>query len=228
MTQPSILLENMSFTWSGRTKFNLKIPEFRLEKGEKLLLLGSSGSGKSTLLNLICGIAQPDAGRVIVEGSDLSQLGGAARDKFRADHIGVIFQMFNLLPFTTPLENILLPLKFSKSRRARLPDPKAEALRLTGALGLDADLVRNARSDELSIGQQQRVAAARALIGGPQLIVADEPTSALDADAQAGFVDLLMAQVAEADASLLMVSHDERLAPRFDRVVRLQDLTAQA
>ena len=228
MTQPSILLENMSFTWSGRTKFNLKIPEFRLEKGEKLLLLGSSGSGKSTLLNLICGIAQPDAGRGIVEGSDLSQLGGAARDKFRADHIGVIFQMFNLLPFTTPLENILLPLKFSKSRRARLPDPKAEALRLTGALGLDADLVRNARSDELSIGQQQRVAAARALIGGPQLIVADEPTSALDADAQAGFVDLLMAQVAEADASLLMVSHDERLAPRFDRVVRLQDLTAQA
>lgn len=228
MTQPSILLENMSFTWSGRTKFNLKIPEFRLEKGEKLLLLGSSGSGKSTLLNLICGIAQPDAGRVIVEGSDLSQLGGAARDKFRADHIGVIFQMFNLLPFTTPLENILLPLKFSKSRRARLPDPKAEALRLTGALGLDANLVRNARSDELSIGQQQRVAAVRALIGGPQLIVADEPTSALDADAQAGFVDLLMAQVAEADASLLMVSHDERLAPRFDRFVRLQDLTAQA
>jgi len=192
--------------------------------GEKLFLLGESGSGKSTLLSLICGIAQPQRGTVHVNGVELSGLSGAKRDRFRANHIGVIFQMFNLLPYASPLENILLTLAFAPERRKALKDPKAEALRLTGALGLDEDLVCNARASELSIGQQQRVAAARALIGSPRLIIADEPTSALDAATQSAFIDLLMQQVEAANATLLMVSHDARLATQFDRVLDLSDI----
>lgn len=220
----SVYLKDVSFAWPGRTTFSLHVPDFSVARGEKLFLLGSSGSGKSTLLSLICGISQPQSGAVFVDGTDLSKMTGAKRDRFRADTIGVIFQMFNLLPYTSPLENVLLPLAFSTTRRQAVSDPKSEALRLTRALGLDDDLVTRARAAELSIGQQQRIAAARALIGSPNLIVADEPTSSLDADAQSAFVDLLMEQVDEAGATLLMVSHDARLANRFDTVADLTEI----
>ncbi|WP_172297455.1 ABC transporter ATP-binding protein [Pseudoruegeria sp. HB172150] len=214
----AVRLRSLEFAWPGRTEFSLSVPDFSIPRGEKLFLLGASGSGKSTLLSLICGITVPNKGTVEVDGTALSNLSGPERDRFRADHIGVIFQMFNLLPYATPLENILLPLSFAGERRRRLEDPKAEALRLTGALGLETELISSARAAELSIGQQQRVAAARALIGAPALIVADEPTSALDAGSQSAFLDLLMDQAEAAGATLLMVSHDERLAARFDRV----------
>ncbi len=220
----AVRLRSVYFAWPGRTSFSLEVSDFSVAKGEKLFLLGASGSGKSTLLSLICGIAVPDRGEVSVDGTALAGLSASRRDRFRAERIGVIFQMFNLLPYATPLENVLLPLAFAPERRRRLTDPQAEALRLTGALGLDRDLVMQARSQELSIGQQQRVAVARALLGAPPLIVADEPTSALDATAQRAFVDTLMAQVDAAGATLLMVSHDERLADRFDRVVDLSEV----
>ncbi len=221
----AIELRDLAFAWPGRTGFALDVPEFEVAAGEKLFLLGESGSGKSTLLSLICGIALPQRGAVAVDGVDLVRLPGARRDRFRANRIGVIFQMFNLLPYATALENILLPLAFAPERR--VPDPRGEALRLTGALGLEDALVTRARAAELSIGQQQRVAAARALIGGPKLVIADEPTSALDASAQGAFIDLLMGQVEAVGATLLMVSHDARLAERFDRVLDISQIAAE-
>lgn len=211
----------MVFAWPGRTSFRISVPELTIRRGEKVFLLGPSGSGKSTLLALICGIATADSGMVEVDGTDLAVLSGPRRDRFRAERIGVIFQMFNLLPYASPLDNILLPLAFAPERRRRLGDPRAEALRLTGALGLPEALVLGAASSELSIGQQQRIAAARALIGAPSLVIADEPTSSLDAATQGAFLDLLMAQADAARATLLMVSHDRRLAGRFDRIIDL-------
>lgn len=214
--------------WPGSGAFELRLPAFRMEAGERVLMLGASGSGKSTLLALICGVAVAARGRVAVAGTDLARLSPRARDRFRADRIGVIFQQFNLLPWATGVDNIVLPLTFSAARRARVADPKAEALRLAGALGLDPSLMVLGPARVLSVGQQQRVAVARALIGGPGLIVADEPTSALDASAQGAFLDLLTAQVSDAGASLLMVSHDDRLGARFDRVVHLEQMLEAA
>ena len=223
---PAIEIADLVHRWPGGGKFALRLPAFRLEAGERVLMLGASGSGKSTLLALICGVAVAVQGRVAVAGTDLGRLGPRARDRFRADRIGVIFQQFNLLPWATGLDNIVLPLTFSPARRGRVADPRAEALRLADALGLDPALMTRGPARALSVGQQQRVAVARALIGGPDLIVADEPTSALDAAAQGAFLDLLTAQVAAAGASLLMVSHDDRLGGRFDRVVHLERMLA--
>jgi putative ABC transport system ATP-binding protein len=220
----SVEIRDVSFAWRGRTSFSLAIPELSVSAGEKLFLLGESGSGKSTLLSLICGINTPDLGSVAVDNVVLSDLKPAARDKFRAEHIGVIFQMFNLLPYASPLENILLPLSFAPARRAQVTHAKNEALRLATALGLPEDLVSQAHTTELSIGQQQRVAAARALIGKPKLIIADEPTSSLDASTQKAFIELLMAQAEDVGATLIMVSHDQRLSPQFDRSLDLTQI----
>lgn len=206
----------------------MEIDAFALEKGERALLLGASGSGKSTLLSLICGISAPQSGAVEVDGETISALSRRRRDRFRAERIGIVFQQFNLLPYASPLDNILLPLRFAPSRRARVGDGRKEALRLAAALGLTADIVEGGKAGALSVGQQQRVAVARALIGAPPLVVADEPTSALDADAQAAFLELLFAQTDAANATLLMVSHDDRLAARFDRVVAVSDIARTA
>lgn len=192
-----------------------------------MLLLGESGSGKSTLLSLICGTVAADAGRIAVAGTDLRGLSGPARDRLRAEKIGVIFQQFNLLPFGSVLDNILLPLRFAPARRRRAGDAASQAQALCQALRLP-DEVLQARAGTLSVGQQQRVAVARALIGAPPLVVADEPTSALDATSQEAFLDLLFDQTRESGAALLMVSHDPRLASRFDRVVELRDLVTRA
>ncbi len=217
----AVQLRDVSFTWTGRSPFRLDIEDFSIASGETVLLLGESGSGKSTLLSLICGVIAPEQGDIQVGGTRLADLSSGARDQFRANHIGVIFQQFNLLSYATALDNVLLALHFAPERRGRIGNPRAEALRLTDALGLPDSLVINAPASALSVGQQQRVAVARALIGAPALIVADEPTSSLDADAQASFLDLLFAQAKEANSTLLMVSHDERLGARFDRLVDL-------
>ncbi len=221
---PAILIERVRFTWPGRERVALAAEHFTLGRGERVLLVGPSGSGKSTLLALIAGIAQPDSGEIKLLGSAFSRLGSAARDRFRAEHLGVIFQMFNLLPYASPIDNVLLPLSFAPARRRRLGVPRAEAARLMRALGLPNAVIASRSAARLSVGQQQRVAVARALIGAPEIVIADEPTSALDTDTQDAFLALLFDQLAEAGASLLMVSHDERLGARFDRVVRLPDV----
>ena len=217
---PPLSLRDVRFRWPGRAGFALSVPALDLARGETVLLLGESGSGKSTLLALICGIVTADAGSVRVDGTDLALLSPGARDRFRAEHIGVIFQQFNLLPYASVTDNILLPLVFAPARRARAGDGRAEAARLCAGLGLAADLLRQP-AGRLSVGQQQRVAVARALIGQPPLIVADEPTSALDAGTQDAFLGLLFAQARAAGTTLLMVSHDDRIGARFDRVLEL-------
>lgn len=224
MTEPVVNITDLRFTWPGRAGFALAVPRFRIAAGASVLLLGASGSGKSTLLSLICGTLAARSGLLRVCGTDLHTLSGAARDRFRAEHLGVIFQQFNLLPFGTVADNIELPLRFAPARRARAA--RDEAVALCGALGLPAECLR-AKARTLSVGQQQRVAVARALIGRPALIVADEPTSALDEDAQGAFLDLLFQQTAQYGTSLLMVSHDARMAPRFDTVIRLEDILAR-
>ena len=223
MTDAPLSLSDVHFAWPGKGGFALSCPAFVLAPGERVLLLGSSGSGKSTLLSLICGIATPQRGQVLIAGTDMGALRAGARDRFRAARIGVIFQQFNLLPYASVADNILLPLRFAPERRARAADAIAEARRLCMAIGLPDNLLYMP-AGRLSVGQQQRVAVVRALIGAPPLIVADEPTSALDAATQDAFLQLLFDQVADAGSSLLMVSHDERLGAHFDRVVRLDEI----
>ena len=225
MTEAPLSLTDVSFAWPGKGGFALRCPAFTMAPGERVLLLGSSGSGKSTLLSLICGIVAPQAGRILIAGTDMGTLRAGARDRFRAERIGVIFQQFNLLPYASVADNILLPLRFAPNRRARASDALSEARRLCAAIGLPNDAMA-IPAGRLSVGQQQRVAVVRAMIGAPPLIVADEPTSALDAATQDAFLSLLFDQVAEAGSSLLMVSHDERLGARFDRVVQLSDIVS--
>ena len=223
VTEPVLTLKDVSFSWPGRAGFSLRVPDLMVGSGETILLLGESGSGKSTLLSLICGTIQADQGHIEIAGQPLSSLSGSARDRFRAEQIGVIFQQFNLLPFGTVIDNILLPLRFAPERRRRAHDAATQATRLCDALGLPANLL-HAKAQTLSVGQQQRVAVARALIGRPPLVIADEPTSALDANSQAAFLDLLFEQTAAHGTSLLMVSHDPRLGARFDRVLEMDTI----
>jgi putative ABC transport system ATP-binding protein len=222
-----IRMSGVTFKWPGRDAFSLAIDSFALPAGRRILLIGPSGSGKSTFLSLVCGIVVPQTGAIEILGTDIAKLPASARDRFRAEHMGIIFQIFNLLPYGTVIDNVLLPLSFAPKRRRRVTDnrrPDEEAARLLARLGLEPHLTRGPSAANLSVGQQQRVAAARALIGAPDVIVADEPTSALDRRRQCAFLDLLFAEAAEANATLIMVSHDETLATRFDEVRRLDEI----
>ncbi|MEO1307658.1 MAG: ABC transporter ATP-binding protein [Pseudomonadota bacterium] len=219
----TIELKDARFRWPGKASFAISAPSLSVKAGETVLLLGESGSGKSTLLSLICGTILADSGAVTVAGTNLATLPGGKRDKFRAETIGVIFQQFNLLPFGSVLDNIMLPLRFAPGRRKRCEDAHQQALALCGALGLPKG-IGSVKASSLSVGQQQRVAVARALIGKPPILIADEPTSSLDETSQANFLDLLFDQVQAQGSTLLMVSHDPRLAKRFDRAVQMTDI----
>lgn len=215
-----ITLDGLVFRWPGQSAPCLDIPDFVVSTGESVFLYGPSGSGKSTLLGILGGVAQPERGRVELLGQDIVRLSPPARDRFRADHIGYVFQQFNLLPWLSAIDNVQLPCLFSARRRQRAGDPQKAARQLLGHLDLAPDLWSR-RAGYLSVGQQQRVAAARALIGRPEILIADEPTSSLDAPRQDAFIGLLLGEARAAGAVLLFVSHDERLAARFDRVVAL-------
>jgi putative ABC transport system ATP-binding protein len=227
MSSALIQLSNLGFAWPGQPEL-LDIDAFTLQRGESLFLKGPSGSGKTTLLGLLGGVQKPDRGRIELLGQDLSQLSAGARDRFRVDHTGYVFQQFNLLPFLSVRENVELPCHFSKLRTSRAVQRHgsvAEATRaLLAHLGLQQAELLQRRAGELSIGQQQRVAAARALIGQPELVIADEPTSALDTDAREAFLELLFAECRAAGSSLLFVSHDQSLAHLFDRSLSLAEL----
>ncbi|WP_334155473.1 ABC transporter ATP-binding protein [Tepidimonas sp.] len=222
-----VVLEAVRFRWPRRPQACLDLTHLALAQGERVMLRGPSGSGKSTLLNLLSGVVTPEHGHIEVLGTRIEALSARARDRFRADHIGIIFQQFNLLPWLPVLDNVCLPCVFSARRRERAGDVQAQARRLLTQLGIAAaSWARPAR--ELSVGQQQRVAAARALMGHPDLILADEPTSALDAELQHILVDELCRACGNRGASLLFVSHDARLTERFDRVVELADINRSA
>lgn len=222
-SQEVVGLENVRFRWPGQSSDIVAIDELHLDAGEHLFVRGSSGSGKTTLLNLLCGIHTPSSGKIRLLGTDLATLRQRRRDQFRADHIGVVFQQFNLLPYLTTLENVTLACSFSGRKRRRATestDVAASARKLLEALNLTPELHR-APVSKLSVGQQQRVAVARALIGGPEILIADEPTSALDADNRDRFMDLLFREAEAKGCTLVFVSHDPQLAERFDRSIEL-------
>jgi putative ABC transport system ATP-binding protein len=227
MNDAAIALRDIRFTWPGQKTPALVLDRFTVEAHAQVFVSGPSGSGKSTLLALIGGIASPQIGNVAILGQTLEDLPASRRDRFRADHIGFIFQQFNLIPYLSILDNVLLPCRFSAYRRARAlaqgKDLHAAAQSLLRSLDLTPSLWARAVT-QLSIGQQQRVAAARALIGRPEIVVADEPTSALDSDRQQAFLDLIQHECEQAGASLVFVSHDQRLAQRFHRCITLNDI----
>lgn len=214
-------VHGLRYAWPGSGRDTLAIDELRLARGRTLFLHGESGCGKSTLLALLAGVLVAQHGSVSLLGRDWGALPAAARDARRADHVGVIFQQFNLLPYLSVLDNVLLPCRFSRTRAARCPGgPAAAARELLERVSLPPALWAR-RADALSVGQQQRVAAARALIGAPELVLADEPTSALDAARRDEFMALLLAACLHAGSTLVFVSHDERLAARFDERLAL-------
>ena len=226
---PAIQLKEIDFCWGAKTtNFRIQVKDFQLEKSESVILVGPSGGGKSTLLSLICGIVKPQNGNTKILGKDLEKMSNPEKDKFRADNIGIIFQQFNLLPYLSALDNVLLPLEFSKPRKTSLGKTKeklnAEAKRLLKSLGIEPETIGGQKAATLSIGQQQRVAAARAFIGSPNMIIADEPTSSLDEETQDKFLEQLFSQKKITGASLLMVSHNPRIAKRFDRLIKLENI----
>jgi len=223
----ALALADLTYRWPRQPAPCLDIPRFDVAAGERVFLHGPSGGGKSTLLAVLGGVALPDSGTVTLLGQRIDTLSGRARDCFRADHIGFIFQQFNLLPWLSALDNVLLPCTFSAHRNSRAGDARTAAAHLLGHLDLAPDLWQRPAA-ELSVGQQQRVAAARALIGKPGVILADEPTSALDAPRQQRFIDLLLAETQAAGSTLLFVSHDDRLAAHFDRRVALAEINRTA
>ncbi|MEO7242821.1 MAG: ABC transporter ATP-binding protein [Variovorax sp.] len=230
-----VTIDGLRFRWPRTRDDVLSIRYFELRAGETVFLSGASGSGKSTFLSLVAGVLTATEGTVCLDGQDWRILSPAARDRRRADHIGYIFQQFNLLPYLSVLENALLPCRFSPLRRQRAaesqeaPDhpQRRAAERLLRQFDLGAALW-DRPATALSVGQQQRVAAARALIGAPALIVADEPTSALDEALRESFMQVLMQACSEAGSALLFVSHDARLASRFGRSVDLATLNRSA
>ncbi|WP_394127961.1 ABC transporter ATP-binding protein [Vibrio hepatarius] len=217
-------LTQVTFTWLGNDAPTLDIPSLIVTHGEHLFIKGPSGCGKSTLLGLLTGINTATSGQVSLLGEELTKMSGSQRDKFRANNIGYIFQQFNLLPYLSVIENVTLPCQFAPQRKKQVEgDLTAKATELLEKLRLPSALL-NKPVTELSIGQQQRVAAARALIGNPKVVIADEPTSSLDFDNRSAFIELLLEQVNQANSTLLFVSHDPTLEPLFDRTINLQQL----
>jgi len=191
----------------------LDIEAFSISQGEQAVLLGQSGGGKTTLLNIIAGITTPDEGQVIVDGIDLTRLIEPARDRFRAERIGFVFQTFHLLSAFTALENVLLGMSFSG--RA----DNAFARKLLDRVGLGKRL--HHRPSQLSVGEQQRVSVARALANRPRLMLADEPTASVDLANQTNILSLLRETCREHQISLLLVTHSPEVSAQFDRVENL-------
>ena len=228
MDEAIIDLNNLCFRWKNSGSMLLDIPQFRMKQHEHVFLQGPSGCGKSTLLALVGGILILESGSLKVLGQEISDLSRSGRDVFRVDHIGFIFQLFNLLPYLSIEENVMLPLRFSSIRAKRAGKTKLdrinEARRLLKDLGLEEQQEENSPVIELSVGQQQRVAAARALIGSPELIIADEPTSSLDADLRHSFLELIFEECKKSGSTLLFVSHDSSLGDYFSSKTSMEDL----
>ena len=219
----AVCLQDVCFSYR-KDRPVLDIPALTIEQGESVFVFGPSGSGKTTLLGLLAGILRANSGSVHALGHDLSQMSSSQRDHFRGSHIGYIFQMFNLIPYLTVEENIGLPCRLDAARRQRLGSaslPHAVS-QVAERLGIESLLKENVVN--LSVGQQQRVAAARSLIGTPWLVIADEPTSALDSDHRERFIELLFENCRAAGSTLIFVSHDRSLMHLFSRSVSLPEL----
>ena len=221
----AIEVKDLTFRWDKQQPA-LTFPDLHLPRGEHLFLHGPSGTGKSTFLSLLAGMLPPATGAINLLGTAIQKLGAGKRDQFRADHIGVIFQQFNLVPYLTAEANVTLPCRLSRMRKASTGQtPATSAHSLLTALAIPENHWQK-KVTQLSIGQQQRIAAARALIGAPGIILADEPTSALDSDNRDRFIDLLLQLAEESSTSVLFVSHDRSLAQRFHHQIQLGEVPA--
>lgn len=224
--KPLIELRDLRFSWQKNSSAVIHLDSLSFKPGEHVFIRGASGSGKSTLLNLIGGILKPQSGSVAILGKDICVLSSGERDRFRADHIGVVFQQFNLIPYLSILQNVILPCRFSRLRTARSIERsgsvEAEANYLLSHLYASNGPDLNQKVTDLSVGQQQRVAAARALMGRPELIIADEPTSSLDFDSRQTFMNLLFDEVKDNHSTLLFVSHDPTHQTMFTRSLDIE------
>ena len=221
-----INIKDLEFKWNGQNTPLLKIDNLCLSEGERFFLQGDSGSGKSSFLSLLAGITTPQTGEIEMLGQAINKMKASERDEFRANHIGYIFQLFNLVPYLSVIENVTLPCHFSKKRNkaiASSANAKDEAIRLLENVGLAGSEVLHKPVTELSVGQQQRVAACRALIGNPEIIIADEPTSSLDEKAQQAFIRLLSEECTVNKTTLVFVSHDNRFSHLFDKSARIEN-----
>ena len=212
------MLKTLGLEYHYRDSKKIIFPEIEVERGERLLIRGFSGCGKTTLLSLIAGALKLQNGDINFDGNEYSKMSSLLLDKFRADHIGYIFQTLNLIPFLSVSENIALGIKFSKSRKSKVNDFNQEIVRLVSSLGLGKEVLKTP-VNRLSVGQQQRVAVARALLGKPDLILADEPTSALDSGTTQKFLNEVMETFDSTRQAIIMVSHDISIAPYFDSVI---------
>ncbi|MCV2884556.1 ABC transporter ATP-binding protein [Aestuariibacter sp. AA17] len=218
---PAIAVRDLTFSYNAKqSDIVIDIPQWHVKNAEKVFLYGPSGSGKSTLLNLICGTLDASTGHILIDNSDLTQMSSREKDRFRAKHIGVIFQQFNLIPYLSVQDNIALAQYFNTDPNQPLRPFLEQAFE---TLHLPMSILSSPAS-ELSVGQQQRVAIARALLNKPDIIIADEPTSSLDETSQTRFMSMLFNSIEEQNSTLIFVSHDHRLAERFDRVVSLSDI----
>jgi putative ABC transport system ATP-binding protein len=224
----AIEVKDLRFGWRKDLPEVLHIPDLQVACGERIFIRGASGSGKSTLLALLAGVNLPTSGEVAILGERVNRLSSARRDHFRSDHIGFVFQLFNLIPYLSVLENVILPCRFSRLRKDKaIQSGEAlhdEAMRLLTHLDMAHEELIHRPVTELSVGQQQRVATARALIGAPEVIIADEPTSALDSDMRQAFLKLLFQECEEAGSTLLFVSHDRQLESLFERHITLDEI----
>lgn len=216
----AIKLHNLNYTFQGSSLPVLSIPAWQVARNERVFLQGESGSGKSTLLGLLAGLQLPTLGEVEILGARMSALGAGKRDRFRAKHLGVVFQQFNLIPYLSALENVLLAAQFGTSDRR---GARQRAIELLGSVNLPSSL-HDRKAAALSIGQQQRVAIVRALINEPSLLLVDEPTSALDHNNRDAFLALLFDMLADMDCAMVFVSHDPTIGRLFDTHVRLAEL----
>ena len=228
MQKNAVFVRDLNFAWPASTISTLKIANLNIPENSRTLIQGPSGCGKTTLLSLLAGIVLPTSGQTVVLSEDLTLLNSKRRDVFRVDHIGFLFQQFNLIPYLNLIENVLLPCRFSRVRYQNAGNTesglKNEACRLLNLLGLEPDKFSHLATQKLSVGQQQRVAAARALIGNPKLILADEPTSALDPENRLAFLELIFEEFSKNQTTLIMVSHDTSLSAQFDQVIDLDVL----
>lgn len=228
---PIAAVSGLRYSYPGRTDAALSLDRLEVRPGEALLLHGPSGCGKSTLLSLLAGILRAQAGAVRLLGVDWADIPAQGRDSRRADHIGYLFQQFNLLGWMSALDNVMLGCTFSRRRTAQAR-AHASDLRSAAASALELMQLPSARwsalGAHLSVGEQQRVAAARALIGSPELVLADEPTSALDETLRDRFIQNLLEASALTGSALLVVSHDRALAEHFPSVLHWPDITDRA
>tara|TARA_B110000003_G_scaffold153056_1_gene153786 strand:+ start:178 stop:864 length:687 start_codon:yes stop_codon:yes gene_type:complete len=222
MTNNLISIKNLKYKIGQNINFSLNIKNFKLNKSDSILIYGESGLGKSTFLNLLSGTISPQKGTIDILGTNISNTSSNIKDKIRGDHFGIVFQTFNLLPYVSVKNNILLGKAYSSIKQSKSNND--EIKELMDKLSLNYEDLINRKAYELSIGQQQRVAVARALIGKPEIILADEPTSALDKSNQKEFINLLFKSIDENEQGLIMVSHEHKLSNKFKKVKNITEI----